>query len=161
MVPRLHQRVAQSLLDRLTDREPLQKKDPYVSPWEEERILRAAIRRDLAALLNCRRAGELPVEFASAQASLLTFGIPDYTAFNLGNPDDREKLRASIERAVRLFEPRLTRVSVALENETTGVPSVRFHIDALLRAAAAPATVRFDAAMRADNRRFEVTGEER
>lgn len=76
--------------------------------------IKAYLCRDLGDLLNTRRAEQdFDIAFEEASNSLLTFGIPDFTSYNLKNTADQEKIRISIERAIRQFEPRLARVKVS------------------------------------------------
>ena len=57
-----------------------------MSSWEEMRQFKAALCRDLAALLNTRRAEQdFDPAFEQATNSLLTFGVADFTSFNLKN----------------------------------------------------------------------------
>jgi type VI secretion system protein ImpF len=148
-----------SLLDRLTDPEPDSSKEAQVSSWEETRLFKAALCRDLAVLLNTRRASEdfNPV-FAEATDSILTFGVADFTAFNLKNLPEQERVRRSMERAIRLFEPRLARVTVTMEQPDAVKPILRFRISALLRTGVSGEDVLFDATLRRDSRRFAVSG---
>ena len=133
MTSRLEARMTPSLLERLTDDQPANSRDPYVSAWEEQRLIRDGIRRDLAVLLNCRRNdSDVPAAFELTRACVLMFGIPDYTAFNLKDTNDQETLRASIERAVRLFEPRLARVAVTFETTEQPEPAIHFHLEAAI-----------------------------
>jgi type VI secretion system protein ImpF len=159
MNPRTETPLTPSLLDRLTDEQPGVSRDSYLGPWEQQRQVRAAIRRDLTTLLNIRRTDDIPSEFEQVRASLLTMGILDYTSLNLMNPENQELLRRSIERAIRQFEPRLTRVSVALEIPESRLLTLRFRIDAMQRTHSSPVPMYLDAVVRADTRRFEVTGE--
>jgi len=77
---------------------------------------RDSIARDLEALLNTRRQEELvPPEFEEAATSLLNFGFPEVTSYgNLSSPIEQGKLCKAMEEAIRIFEPRLRRVSVRL-----------------------------------------------
>src|SRR3982074_3286660 len=105
-----------SLLDRLTDLEPASRADARSSPWEEVREYKASLCRDLAAILNTRRSEEvIDPKYEQAFNSVLTFGVADFTSFNLKNSIEQEAVRRSIERAIRQFEPRLARVTVTLE----------------------------------------------
>src|ERR1700685_4192354 len=123
-----------SILDRLTDLEPgLTAKSPSNS-WEHIREFKASVCRDLAALLNTRRAEkDFEPEYEQATNSLLTFGVTDFTACDLNNGIEQEQVRCSIERAIRQFEPRLARVKVSLEEPDPLRPMLRFQVDALLR----------------------------
>ena len=148
-----------SLLDRLTDQEPDSSNEAQLSSWEESRMFKAALCRDLAVLLNTRRAAEdfSPV-FAEATNSLLTFGVVDFTAFNLKNQPEQERVRRSMERAIREFEPRLGRITVTVEPPDPLKPILRFQIAAVLRTGSAGEDVLFDATLRRDSRRFAVSG---
>src|ERR1700688_4634277 len=104
--------MALSLLDRLTDLEPDSKREARPRDWEEMRQLKVSLCRDLGALLNTRRAeADFPPEYEEATNSLLSFGVADFTSYDLKGGGDRERVRRSIERAIRQFEPRLARVT--------------------------------------------------
>src|SRR5262245_34422007 len=99
-----------SILERLSENQPPS------SSWNEIAELKRALCQDLAALLNTRRAEEhFDAKYEEATNSLLTFGVADFTSYNLKNAIEQERVRLSIERAIRLFEPRLTRVTVILD----------------------------------------------
>jgi len=75
---------------------------------------RDSIARDLEVLLNTRREEELiPPEYEEAAKSLLNFGLPEVASYgNLSSPIEQTKLCKAMEEAIRLFEPRLKKVSV-------------------------------------------------
>lgn len=148
-----------SILDRLTDLEPDSKTEGRSSPWEAMRALKASLCRDLAALLNTRRAEQdFDPGFEQATNSLLSFGVTDFTAYNLKSGIEQELVRRSIERAIRQFEPRLSRVTVALEKPDPLRPMLRFQIEALLRVDPDAEAVVFDATLHRDSRRVGVSG---
>ena len=148
-----------SLLDRLTDLEPDTAKEARVNSWEELRVFKASLCRDLGVLLNSRRAIEdFNPEFTEATNSLLTFGVADFTAFNLKNQPEQERVRRSIERAIREFEPRLSRVTVSMEQPDPLKPLLRFQVAAVLVTGAPGEDIVFDATLRRDSRRFAVCG---
>ena len=108
--------VTLSLLDRLFDLQPESQAEAPLSSWEQLRQLKASLCRDLSALLNTRRAEEdFDPAYTEATNSLLSFGIVDFTSYNLKSGAEQDQVRRSIERAIRQFEPRLARVSVSLE----------------------------------------------
>jgi type VI secretion system protein ImpF len=117
------------LLDRLTDDDPENSRDSAVSSWQQAREFETALCRDLTALLNTRRPEE-PFDAAFDQVlnSVLMYGIPDFTSYNLTNGVEQELVRRSIERAIRLFEPRLARVSVTLDQPDPLKPVLRYQI---------------------------------
>jgi len=142
-----------SLLDRLAAIEsPL-------SQWEHRRELERSLCRDLTDLLNTRRAEQdFDASYEEATNSLLSFGIPDFTSYDLKNTIDQERVRCSIERAIRQFEPRLARVKVSLERPDLVRPALLFHVEAQLRDGADAEDVVFDATLRRDSRRIAVSG---
>ncbi len=153
-------RVKLSVLDRLLDDQPELERDRPLSATEALTVLRRAVRRDLEALLNARRrfAG-IPKAFGELNNSSLAFGLPDYTAGAMNEPEARETLRREIERSIRLFEPRLIQVAVFLvprENELDATLQLR--IEALLHADPAPEQISFDTIVNAATAEIEVTG---
>jgi type VI secretion system protein ImpF len=155
----LDSRLRLSLLDRLIDLTPDSRKELPLSPWEEEREVKASLCRDLTALLNTRRAErDFSGEFEEAENSVLTFGIVDFTSYNLKGAADQERVRRSIERAIRQFEPRLTRVVVSLDPIDVLKPVLRFQISAVLREDATGEPLLFDVTLHRDSRRIGVSG---
>jgi type VI secretion system protein ImpF len=151
--------MALSLLDRLADLEPNSQKEARSSDWEELRQSKASLCRDLAVLLNTRRAEkDFPAGYEEATNSLLSFGVVDFTSYDLKNGPDPDRVRRSIERAIRQFEPRLARVSVTLEEPDPSRPVLRFQIEAFLRIGPADEPVTFDVALFRESRRMAVSG---
>ena len=135
-----------SILDRLTEQ------DGPLDAW-------SGLCRDLSALLNTRRAGrDFDPGYEQASNSVLTFGVADFTSFNLKSELDQENVRVSIERALRQFEPRLTHVTVSVEEPDPLKPVLRFQISAVLIVDNAGETVLFDVTLQRDSRRFLVRG---
>jgi type VI secretion system protein ImpF len=152
--------ITPSLLDRLTDLDPENDSEPGATEWAAMRDYKAALARDLAALLNTRRKEiALHADYAEAGNSVLTFGIPDYTSYTLTNGVDQELVRRSIERAIRQFEPRLSRVAVAVQQPDPAMPTLVFQIDAILNIDEEP--VAFDVRLHRDSRRMSVAGADR
>ena len=148
-----------SLVDRLMDLDPDTGREVRPSPWEEMREFKAALCRDLAALLNTRRAEEdFPAGFEEATNSLLSFGVADFTSYDLKNGAEQERLRRSIERAVRQFEPRLAGVRVTVEEPNPLKPVLQFQIEAVLRMDASGEPVLFDVTLQRESRRIAVSG---
>lgn len=135
-----------SLLDRLTEKEgPL-------DSWQ-------GLCRDLSALLNTRRADkDFDSSYEEATNSLLSFGVADFTSYNLKNEVDQEHVRRSIERAIRQFEPRLTHVIVSMDEPDQVKPILRFQIAAVLRFVDPGEQVLFDVTLHRDSRRIAVSG---
>ena len=142
-----------SILDRLTEKE-----SPATS-WEEMGRLEASLCEDLEALLNTRRAEQnFDPKFSEATNSLLNFGVADFTSYNLKNAIEQERVRRSLERAIRLFEPRLTRVTVHMFEPNPAKPVLRFQIEAVLKAELPGEPVLFDVTLHRDSRRIAVSG---
>ncbi|MGA8030698.1 MAG: type VI secretion system baseplate subunit TssE [Bryobacteraceae bacterium] len=151
--------MAFSLLDQLTEPEGASRAKLHPDSLEYIRSLKASLCQDLNALLNTRRAEEdFDSSFDQATNSLLTFGIADFTSLNLTSGIDQERVRYSVERAIRQFEPRLTRVSVSLDEPNTANPVLRLHIEAILRIESRREAVSFSAALSRDSRRIAVSG---
>lgn len=118
------------------------------------RALRLSVERDLTALLNSRRGVNLiPPEFQVASTSLLNYGLPDISAYNLGA--DPQALRRDIETAIRSFEPRLSGVNVTVEDWDRFSPVLKFHIHATLKAGM-PENISFNTVLQADSRMISV-----
>jgi type VI secretion system protein ImpF len=140
-----------SLLDRLTDNEPRASREVPQPEWEQLRQHKDGLARDLTNLLNTRRSeSDIPEEFELTRQSLAAYGVQDFTAA----PMDREAIRRAIERSIRLFEPRLTRVQVSLEVGSDFQFS--FRISGMLRLDIGLEPVVYDAELPKESRRFKV-----
>jgi type VI secretion system protein ImpF len=119
------------------------------------RALRISVERDLNALLNSRRGTNLiPSEFQAASSSLLNYGLPDISSYNLGG--DPQGLRRDIETAIRNFEPRLSGVVVTVEEWDRFSPVLKFHVQATLRAGTLAEGISFNTVLQADSRMISV-----
>ena len=147
-----------SLLDRLINTEPDQSSEPLWRGSYRLDELREHVRRDLEYLLNTRHGRiDLMTQVSELTVSTLTFGLPDFTGINGGGVENREKLRAVVERAVRDFEPRLTNVQVVvrdLENEFDR--NIRLTIQAVLYVDPIVELVTFDTTVEASSGTCEV-----
>lgn len=149
-----------SLLDRLLDDEPDVSREPASSRYANVRELKNAVARDLEAMLNTRRETleDLSSDFTEANRSLLTYGLPDFTAFNLMSQTDRTRIRRALEQTIAAFEPRLKRVRVNLEPPRQNDRSVRFRVEALLPLDPAPEVVTFDTVLQLHTQQYVVQG---
>jgi len=152
-----------SLLDRLLDDEPENKREAPKSRNQVIRELKLSVRRDLENLLNTRYRCEVwPPELDELELSLINYGIPDFTGANLGLTKTREEFRRVIETIVKKFEPRFKTVKViGLDNTEPLDRTMRFRIDAMLHADPAPEPVVFDSALEPATGMFEVKGQGR
>jgi type VI secretion system protein ImpF len=149
-----------SVLDRLLDDQPDVSHEPIPNRFQTLRQLKQAVTRDVENLLNTRQEmlQELSPEFAELRRSLVTYGLPDFTPLNLLNPHDRNRIRRALEQAIATFEPRLARVRVSLEPPRQHEPTLRFHVEALLRVEPAPEPVAFDAMLQLHTLEYVVRG---
>jgi len=158
----LDPRITPSLLDRLTDHEPGIRDEPVMSRNQGLRALKAALWRDMNALLNTkRREEELPEQYVETTKSLLTFGIPDFTSYSLKSPSDQNRLRRAIEAAIRRFEPRLEKINVTIQLPDETDPTMRFRVDAFLQIEPAPEPVAFETVLPPGTSHFLIVGEDR
>ena len=152
-----------SLLDRLLDNELGEKRRELLyNRFQNLRQLKQAVARDLEALLNARQEAleELPSEFAEVRASLLTYGLPDFTALNPLSDSDRHQIRWALEQALATFEPRLMRVRVTLQPWHEQERALRFRVEALLRVDPAPEQITFDAVLRLHTQEYIIQGQD-
>lgn len=124
------------LLDRLLGAGPGTLDRPTPTAAEALEQLHAAVRRDLEALLNARRRRRpLPGLLSELPSSLINYGIPDPASGAYAVPELRAELVAEVEATIRRFEPRLSKVSVALADDaSTTSRTLRLKIDAVLAA---------------------------
>lgn len=130
-------RLQLSLLDRLLD-------DGAVRP--SVAYIRQSVRRDLEALLNTRRSWlPCPAIFRELPKSVLGYGLPDFTVMELSTQEGRQWLCDEVQRTIIRFEPRLTRVKVAMKDGATPLDRLlRLRIDAVLLVDPIPQPVAFD-----------------
>ncbi len=147
-----------SVLDRLLDDEPGASREAPRSRHQVLRELKAAVRRDLENLLNTRvRFTTWPAHLTELEKSLISYGIPDVTAADLGNARNREQFRRKLEDVVRRFEPRFKTVSIRLlEPDDWTDRTLRFRIDALLHVEPVPEPVVFDSAVEPSTGDFKI-----
>lgn len=117
-----------------------------------------SIHRDLEQLLNTRwRVATWPPDLGQLEASLVNYGIPDFAGVNMSSPAERESFRLMVEEALRIHEPRFLRVYVKLEENSNRFDrTLRFKIDAVVRADPEPADVQFDSRVDTTSHRIEV-----
>ena len=111
--------------------------------------VRKSVSDDLENLLNTRSEGArlIPDTFKECRASLLTFGILDFSSYSVLSPQDRDRIRRSLEQTISLHESRLTRVRVTLEPQRDADRALRFRVDALLDLGQENEKVQFDAVL--------------
>lgn len=96
-----------------------------------------SVRRDLEDLLNTRQTHQgMSEEFVELHDSILAYGLPDFTTLDGVRTVLGRKIGLLVEGIVNRFEPRLREVRaipVETASPTTGLLSVRIHIEAKLR----------------------------
>lgn len=143
--------VVGSLFDRLTDLEPRNPREVPPPLSDQLRLLKTSVARDLTDLLNTRRSeADIPEEFEQTRDSVAAYGVQDFTTA----PVDREAVRRAIERSIRRFEHRLTRVQVSLAESNEFV--FAFQISGALRVDLGLEPVVYDAELPVESRRFKV-----
>ena len=159
MSGRTMQRVRLPLLDRLMDADPGTLREPVATPAIALETLRAAVRRDLEALLNARRRRwPLPATAPELAASPLGYGIPDATSGAYAQPERREALAEEVERIIRRFEPRLLSVRVTLRDSENELDrTLRLKVDAVLRTDPIPEPISFETVIEAVSHEVRVS----
>jgi type VI secretion system protein ImpF len=148
-----------SVLDRLLDEGPNPVPGRPRSRAQQLLELRNAVRRDLEALLNSHQPYLAPpAEMLELPKSLLEYGIPDFLTMNAVAENTREQFRASVEEAIRRFEPRFKMVRVAFVEDSAADRTLRFRIEALMYAEPAPERVSFDSLLDPSSQSFSVIG---
>ena len=121
-------RLQPSLIDRLIDNDPLQRKESVDARVLSRQQLRAAVLRDLSWLfndsriepeVNSQRKDELALwkSLEFARRSVLNFGMPAFSGVTLSSMDTHEIERAVTE-AIRNFEPRIDPDTLEVEVRT-------------------------------------------
>jgi type VI secretion system protein ImpF len=147
-----------SILDRLTDDEPTSRVEAPITREKSLRMMRAAVKRDLEALLNTIRIAEkAPDTYTELRDSLWLYGLPDINSISLQNAHDEERLLRSLERAIQQFEPRLSRVRVtSYDRIVKSSPAVEFHVEAMLMIEPAPERIAFDTVLEVGKGSYRV-----
>jgi type VI secretion system protein ImpF len=133
------ERLQPSLLDRLTDADPRNRKETIEARVLSRQQLRAAVLRDLSWLFNTTRAEPSSAErggedaalwrrLAHARHSVLNFGLPSLSGESLSSLN-LQAIESSVRQAVTDFEPRIDPETLAVEVTAEG--SMRAHHNAL------------------------------
>jgi len=154
------QPLVSSVLDRLIDDSPEETVEAIRNRSQLLREMKVAVRRDLENLLNTRRRNLIPPkDLTEVKASLITYGLPDFSGTAPSGVKERDAFCRQIETVILANEPRFLTVKVGLVSNTETMDrTLRFKIDALMRADPAPEPVIFDSAMEPVTGEFEVRG---
>ncbi|WP_182084184.1 type VI secretion system baseplate subunit TssE [Aureimonas sp. ME7] len=150
--------LARSLLDRLCDADPDQGHDAPQTIGQQMSDLRESLRRDLERLLNTRRPpASPPAELDDLKDSLVAFGTDGFFVTGLVTDHQRAEFAAAMERRIRLFEPRLSDLSVStLPPRHPSERSLRLRIEAVYRAQEGMPPIAFETAVDPSTQRFRV-----
>ena len=120
------------------------------------KALRAALRRDIGAILNSpRRCRSISATFPNVATSLLQFGIPDLVSVWSDATIDPAAYCKELEGVILKLDPRLLELSVTIDAEKPGANrSLRILIDAKAAAGPVPERVQFDGEMDSTTQRF-------
>jgi type VI secretion system protein ImpF len=148
------------VLDRLLDDEPLKRQEAPLTRAQSIRIMKAAVARDLESLLNSRCSVDSPPDaFNEVQRSVYMYGLPDFSSYGVRSPRDRDRLLRSIQRAVEMFEPRLTQVAIVpREVQEQSRLILNFTIQALLMLDPVPEEVAYDTVCEVGRGEYQVSG---
>jgi type VI secretion system protein ImpF len=108
-------------------------------------VLRESVARDLGRLLNTRSRLTFDA-FHAAEGSVIDYGVPDFSAHSLRSGSDRDAIAAAIQRAIALFEPRLTNVSVSFAFPADRAPDAVLLINGEMRQGTGVGHVAFELA---------------
>jgi type VI secretion system protein ImpF len=137
--------------------------DPPAQESKSHRDLRRSVRRDVENLLNTRqRALSWPKNMQELDCSLLSYGIPDFAAINLGSAEGRDEVRRVLELTIRRNEPRFQNIKITLLDNVEPLDrGRRFRIEAPLRVEPTPEPVTFDSVLEPVTGNFELKGRDR
>ena len=156
------ERLQQSLLDRLMDREPSRKKDPPDAQVMTGAQLRQAVLRDLSALLNTSNLSTLEDLSTTplVEKSTLNYGIPGFAGL-LSSSARAGSLERELADAIRNFEPRIRpetlRVRAGGTRDGSAVPALVFEIEGELWAQPVPQQLFLETTIEVETRLAVVT----
>lgn len=137
------ERLQPSLLDRLTDDEPGNPKEPLERRFFSIRRLRESVLRDLGWLLNTTNLnhGKDMDIYEEVAGSVINYGIVDLAGMTSSSIDARDVAHL-VRTAILRFEPRLLRESLSveavIEQESVAHNTLRMRVEGELWAVPAP-----------------------
>jgi type VI secretion system protein ImpF len=144
--------ITQSLVDRLTDREP----------WPETRsasvaMFRDSLKRDIEWLLNTRKPVMPELEsYPATAASVLNYGFTDIRSFDSSAGKDPNALIRAMEECVRTYEPRILQPRVFLSRSDPLSRSLRFHLEGRIIYEDMEEEIKFDTVLELISGEYEV-----
>ncbi len=166
-MPRLQpqDRLQPSLLDRLTDDEPTQRRESADRQVLTMQELRQCVLRDLTWLLNTGNldAVEDLERYPEVAASTLNYGIPHLAGIQPSRVEARE-MEIRLREAIWRFEPRILRDTVQVRltrDDTAGMPmALTFDIEGMLWAEPVPWHLYLRTAVDLELGTFTITGQD-
>jgi type VI secretion system protein ImpF len=130
------------------------------SQYQSVKELKDVVARDLEAMLNTHREAILKMTdgYEEVSHSLVTYGVPDFSTFDVRNPHDRNLVCSILRELINDFEPRLKNVDVILTEPREHAQNLRFRLDALLEVFPAREQVVFDAVLQLTTKTYQIEG---
>lgn len=156
------ERLQPSLLDRLTDLAPEQKRESLDQQSLTMQQLRQAVLRDLAWLMNTTNLAATDDLEATplAAASTINFGVPGLSGIVAGSRK-AARFENALTEAIRRFEPRIRadtlKVKVRSARENRGAPKLVFDIEGELWAQPVPQQLFLETSIDIETRLAVVT----
>ena len=154
--PRSQDVLRHSVIDRLAGTGARAGGDPRIGL----RDLKATVLRDVEWLLNSKHLMDRSLAgLPETAASILTYGLPDFTHFSGASLSDCQTVCGLIEHTLRTFEPRLAPRSIKVEfvnrDDDVGLHT-HFRIHALLYVDPVREPIVFDTTIEMDTGAIEV-----
>ncbi|HEY3974394.1 MAG TPA: type VI secretion system baseplate subunit TssE [Candidatus Sulfotelmatobacter sp.] len=151
--------VTLSVLDRLIDRDPKNRSEIPFTRAQSLRELKLGLKRDLEWLLNTRKTIEPAADSARETVrSVYHYGFADISSKSVLSTRDHSDLLRDMEAAITIFEPRLKRPKVRMEQVQGRDRILKFVIEGLLCMDPAPEPVRFDTVLELGKGEYEIKG---
>jgi len=151
--------VTLSVLDRLIDRDPKTRSEIPLTRAQSLRELKLALKRDLEWLLNTRKTIDpSPDSARETVRSVYHYGFEDISSKSVLSSRDHSDLIREMEASIAVFEPRLKRAKVRMEQTEGNYRTLKFVIEGLLCMDPAPEPVRFDTVLELGKGEYEVKG---
>jgi len=151
--------VTLSVLDRLIDKDPKTRSEIPLTRAQSLRELKLALKRDLEWLLNTRKTIDpSPDSARETVRSVYHYGFADISSKSVLSSRDHSDLVREMEAAIAVFEPRLKRAKVRMEQTEGSYRTLKFVIEGLLCMDPAPEPVRFDTVLELGKGEYEVKG---
>jgi len=114
------------LLDRLASQDEVSERP---TAGADRQALSESVRQELLRLLNTRRS----IHPRLKQATIIDYGIADWSGLSADRSDDRLKLTREIRMAITHFEPRLQLIDVDVQPVDGRRHALRIRISGCLR----------------------------